>query len=103
MDSPALVSLLHTDALTQMRKVVVTERLSNRETSRPQLFSFNRFFRHGFSCYIQLCVFTDCIVPFSGLLLYVLALAKNHSGFWTVFIVVIKRPILLETLLHDFL
>lgn len=44
MDSPALVSLLHTDALTQMRKVVVTERLSNRETSRPQLFSFNHFF-----------------------------------------------------------
>lgn len=44
VDSPALVSLLHTDALTQMRKVVVTERLSNRETSRPQLFSFNRFF-----------------------------------------------------------
>lgn len=100
MDSPALVSLLHTDALTQMGKVVVTERLLNRETSRPQLFSFNRFFRPGFSCYIQLYVFTDCIVPFSGLLLYV---CKNHSGFWTVFIVVIKRPILLETLLHDFL
>lgn len=41
--------------------------------------------------YIMYCTFT-------GQLLYMFALAKNHSGLLTVFIV-IKRPILLGSLL----
>lgn len=95
--------LLHMDALTEVQEVMVTAEKSPPVGPPWTSFVLNKSSVHPvFCCYIYLNIFTDRIVLLLAYYCTCLRWLKNYSCFGVVFIVIIKRPILVGILWQHF-